>query len=180
MLSFLTTTGFESHDWRAMQIWSDLPDPGTILLGVAVMGGGIATTAGGVKLLRLYALYRHGLREMDRLIHPEQPRAARAGGPADLRGRGAHRLHLPDAVPDRLALVMMALAATGLSFERSLDAGGRRADHHRAGDPTAAATASATRELSGAAQAIFCAAMIVGRMEALVIIALFNPIYWRR
>ena len=53
-----------------MQLWSDLPEPGTILLGVAVMGGGIATTAGGVKLLRLYALYRHGLREMDMLIHP--------------------------------------------------------------------------------------------------------------
>ena len=35
-------------------------------------------------------------------------------------------------------------------------------------------------ELSGVAQAIFCAAMIVGRMEALVIIALFNPIYWRQ
>ena len=27
---------------------------------------------------------------------------------------------------------------------------------------------------------LFCAAMIVGRMEALVIIALFNPIYWRQ
>ena len=68
-----------------MQIWSDLPDPGIILLGVAVMGGGIATTAGGVKLLRLYALYRHGLREMDQLIHPSEPRPAGAGGPADLR-----------------------------------------------------------------------------------------------
>ena len=43
------------------------------------MGGGIATTAGGVKLLRLYALYRHGLREMDKLIHPTQRRAAGAG-----------------------------------------------------------------------------------------------------
>ena len=80
VLSFLTTTGFESHDWRTMQIWSDLPDPGTILLGVAVMGGGIATTAGGVKLLRLYALYRHGLREMDKLDPPE--RASGGGGRA--------------------------------------------------------------------------------------------------
>ena len=58
--------------------------PGIILLGVAVMGGGIATTAGGVKLLRLYALYRHGLREMDRLIHPSERRPAGAGGRADL------------------------------------------------------------------------------------------------
>ena len=53
-----------------MQLWSDLPDPGIVLLAVAVMGGGVATTAGGIKLLRLYALYRHGLREIDRLIHP--------------------------------------------------------------------------------------------------------------
>ena len=43
VLSFLTTTGFVSQDWRATQLWSDLPEPGTILLGVAVMGGGIAT-----------------------------------------------------------------------------------------------------------------------------------------
>ena len=28
VLSFLTTTGFVSHDWRAMQLWSDLPEPG--------------------------------------------------------------------------------------------------------------------------------------------------------
>ena len=28
VLSFLTTTGFESRDWRTMQLWSDLPAPG--------------------------------------------------------------------------------------------------------------------------------------------------------
>ena len=36
------------------------------------------------------------------------------------------------------------------------------------------------RELTAAGRAIFCAAMIVGRMEVLVIIALFNPVYWRQ
>ena len=70
LLSFMTTTGFVSRDWRAMQLWSDLPNPGIVLLGLAVMGGGIATTSGGVKLLRLYALYRHGVREIDKLVHP--------------------------------------------------------------------------------------------------------------
>jgi trk system potassium uptake protein TrkH len=90
VLSFLTTTGFESRDWRTMQLWSDMPEPGIILLGVAVMGGGIATTAGGIKLLRIYALYRSGLREMDRLIHP-----------SGLGRRGTHRFHLPHADPDR-------------------------------------------------------------------------------
>jgi trk system potassium uptake protein len=79
VLSFLTTTGFESRHWQTMQVWSRLGAPGIILLGVAAMGGGIATTAGGIKLLRLYALYRHGLREMDLLVHPEWYRAAGPG-----------------------------------------------------------------------------------------------------
>ncbi len=179
VLSYLTTTGFESHDWRTMQMWSDLPDPGTILLGVAVMGGGIATTAGGVKLLRLYALYRHGLREMDRLIHPSS---------LGRRGQGDHLISENGAriafiflmlFLIALALVMIALSATGLSFERSLALA-------VAGLTT---TGPAIRtlggglgygELSGTAQAIFCVAMIVGRVEALVIIALFNPTYWRQ
>ena len=34
VLSFLTTTGFESQDWRTMQLWSHLPDPGIVLLAV--------------------------------------------------------------------------------------------------------------------------------------------------
>ena len=84
-----------------MQLWSDLPDPGIVLLAVAVMGGGVATTAGGIKLLRLYALYRHGLRELDRLIHPNALGRRGQGDAADLRPGRARRLHLPDALPHR-------------------------------------------------------------------------------
>ena len=101
LLSFLTTTGFASEDWRTMQLWSGLPEPGIVLLAVAVMGGGVATTAGGIKLLRLYALYRHGVRELDRLILPHALARRGAGGAAHLGPRCAHRLHLPDALPHR-------------------------------------------------------------------------------
>jgi trk system potassium uptake protein TrkH len=179
VLSFLTTTGFESHDWRAMQIWSNLPDPGTILLGVAVMGGGIATTAGGVKLLRLYALYRHGLREMDLLVHPSS--LGRRGQGDQLISASGPRIAFIFLMLFLIALglVMIALSATGLSFERSLALA-------VAGLTT---TGPAIRtlgdgliyaDLSAWARGILCVTMIVGRMEALVIIALFNPSYWRQ
>jgi trk system potassium uptake protein TrkH len=74
---------------------------------------------------------------------------------------------------------MIALSATGLSFERSLALA-------VAGLTT---TGPAIRtlgdglvyaDLDGAARVILCFAMIVGRMEALVIIALLNPAYWRQ
>lgn len=179
VLSYLTTTGFESHDWRTMQLWSDLPDPGTILLGVAVMGGGIATTAGGVKLLRLYALYRHGLREMDRLIHPSS--LGRRGQGDQLISEGGARIAFIFLMLFliSIALVMIALSATGLSFERSL---GLSIAGLTTTGPAIQLLGEGLvyRELPEPARAVFCVAMIVGRMEALVIIALFNPAYWRR
>jgi trk system potassium uptake protein TrkH len=178
VLSFLTTTGFVSRDWQAMQIWSDLPDPGIILLGVAVMGGGIATTAGGVKLLRVFALYRHGLREMDKLIHPSA--VGRHGEGDRLISIGGARIAFVFLMLFliAIALVMIALALTGLSFQRSLALA-------IAGLTTTGPAGQMLGEgliyhdLDAAARAVFCAAMVVGRMEALVIIALFNPTYWR-
>ena len=63
VLSFLTTTGFSSSEWGAAQAWSGLETPGVLLMGLSLIGGGVATTAGGVKLLRVFALYQNGLRE---------------------------------------------------------------------------------------------------------------------
>ncbi|MEL7345582.1 MAG: potassium transporter TrkG, partial [Pseudomonadota bacterium] len=68
--SFLSTTGFESASWGDAQSWSGLRSPGILLMGLAVFGGGVATTAGGVKLMRVYVLFGHGRREIEKLVHP--------------------------------------------------------------------------------------------------------------
>ena len=70
VMSFLTTTGFASNSWGDAQQWSGLATSGLILMGLCLIGGGVATTAGGVKLLRVFALYRNGRHEMERLVHP--------------------------------------------------------------------------------------------------------------
>ncbi|WP_424931525.1 TrkH family potassium uptake protein [Amaricoccus macauensis] len=178
VLSFLTTTGFESHDWRTMQIWSGLPDPGAILLGVAVMGGGIATTAGGVKLLRLYALYRHGLREMDKLVHPSS--LGRHGEGDQLISDDGPKIAFVFLMLFLVALafIMIALSATGLGFNESLT--------FSVASLTTTGPVIQTGEgqygytdLNAAGRLIFGLGMIVGRMETLVVIALFNPSFWR-
>jgi trk system potassium uptake protein TrkH len=178
VLAFLTTTGFESHDWRTLQLWSDLPSPGPLLLAVTVIGGGVATVAGGVKLLRIYALYRLGLREKDRLIHPSGV-GRRGRGDKLISNRGARIAFIFLMLfLIALALIMLALAATGLSF------------HHSLALAVAALTTcgQAIQVLGGGvsyaampdpALAILGAGMIVGRMEALVVVALFNLMSWR-
>jgi trk system potassium uptake protein len=178
VLSFLTTTGFESRDWLSMQLWSNLPAPGIILLGVAVMGGGIATTAGGVKLLRLYALYRHGLREMDVLVHPSSVGALGHGDKLIAAGGARIAFVFLMLFLVSIAIVMIGLTATGLGFEEGLTLA----------IAALTTTGPAIRtldsglgygDLGATAQAILGVAMIVGRLEALVLVALFNPAYWR-
>ncbi len=178
VLSHLTTTGFESRHWTTMQAWSGLEAPGIILLGVAIMGGGIATTAGGVKLLRLHTLYRHGLHELDRLVYPSAAeRRSGAGGTFTAAGTRIAFVFLMLFLIS-IALVTIALGATGVAFERGLTLA--IASLTTTGPAIAILDdGTAYRDLSAAAQAILCAAMIVGRMEVLVIIALFNPAYWR-
>jgi trk system potassium uptake protein TrkH len=132
-----------------------------------------------VKLLRIYALYRQGLRELDRLIHPSS--IGRRGQGDRLISEGGPRIAFIFFMLFLIciALVMIALAATGLSFERSL---GLAVAGLTTTGPAIQVLGQGMvyAELSGMAQTVFCVAMIVGRMEALVLIALFNPSYWSR
>lgn len=177
-LSFLTTTGFVSADWQTMRLWSNLPTPGIILMGLAAMGGGVATTAGGVKLLRIYVLHRHCQREMDRLIHPSAL-GKRGRGEAAI-GEGAARIAFIFLMLFliAMALTMIALAATGLDFVASVTLS--IAALTTTG-PLAQVMGEGMRyaQLDAPARGVLCAAMIVGRMETLVILALFNPAFWR-
>ena len=82
--------------WDAARIWSGLSNPSLILYALAIMGGGIASTAGGVKLLRAYALFKHGQRELERLVRPSSIAGSGAGrrglrrdAPASGKGRNA-------------------------------------------------------------------------------------------
>lgn len=179
VLSFLTTTGFESADWQAARIWSGLNSPGIILLALVILGGGVATTAGGVKLLRVYALYRHGLREMERLVHPSS-----IGG----AGMAARRFRREGAFIAwvflmlflvGIASVMLLLSTLGTSFENSIALAISAVTNT---GPAAHMIDNSLQysDLSDAGRWVLCVGMIFGRVEVLALIALFNPNYWRR
>ena len=178
-LSFLTTTGFVSAEWATARAWSGLDSPGVLLMGLAVAGGGVATTAGGIKLLRVYALYAHGRREMDLLVHPHA-----AGG----HGAGVRRLTREGVEAAwvffmlfllSLAGATLAFAATGVGFEAALVLAVSALSTCGPLAAASAAPGAVLADLPGPAMAVFGAAMVLGRLEALALIALFNPAFWR-
>lgn len=179
-LSFLTTTGLESADWQAARAWSGLGTPGLILLGLAMIGGGIATTAGGLKLLRVHALMRHGERELDRLVHPS---SVGGGGEAArrMRNQGAHAAWVFFML-FALSLVVgvAALALARVDFETALVL--TIASLTTTGPLAVHATEQTIRyaELAPEARVLCAMMMIVGRLEVLAILALLMPAGWRR
>ncbi|WP_375172946.1 potassium transporter TrkG [Pseudooceanicola sp.] len=179
VMSFLTTAGFESAEWDGAQVWSGLGTPGIILMGLAIMGGGVATTAGGVKLMRVFALYLNGLQEMQRLVHPSS--VSGMGSVARRIGRqGAHHAWIFFMLfAITLAGLMALLALFGQDFEAAtilsiaaltttgplLSLGGE--------------TVLLLGALEPEAKVVFAFGMIVGRLELLAVIALLNPELWR-
>ena len=173
-LSFLTTTGFQSA------FWPDVGPPGVILLGLAIIGGGVATTAGGIKLLRVYALLRHGERELERIVHPH---SIGGHGPVArrLRREGAYLAWIFFMIFGlSVAGIIAALTLTGMTFEDALIFG--IACLSTTGQLAAVAGDAPLSygSLHGGQMGILGLAMILGRVEILAVIALLAPKSWAR
>jgi trk system potassium uptake protein len=179
-LSFLTTTGYVSEHWQLSREWAGPGSSGLILVGLALIGGGVATTAGGLKLLRVYALFRHGEREVQRLIHPSS-----VGGDGvmarRLRREGAQVAFIFFVLfAASIMLVMAALTLAGLEFQQAmvlavaaLSTTGPLA--LVAGEPPLPYVG-----LSPLVKDILAAAMVLGRLEMLALLVLLAPDGWRR
>ena len=74
-VSIGTTTGFTTS---AFQLWPGfLP---LLLLFVSFVGGCAGSTGGGIKVIRILLLYKQGMREIHRLIHPNAVMTIKMGG----------------------------------------------------------------------------------------------------
>jgi trk system potassium uptake protein TrkH len=70
VFSFITTTGYVSSYWEEFQYSVDTPHVTMVLLGLCLFGGGLATTAGGIKLMRISILFSALSAETGKLTHP--------------------------------------------------------------------------------------------------------------
>lgn len=179
VLSFLSTAGFESADWQTARDWSGLRTPGLILMGLAMVGGGVATTAGGVKLLRVYALYLHGQREVERLIHPSSVGRASGSG-RRIRRQGAYIAWIFFMLfAMTLTALTAALALFGQDFEAALILALSGLSTTGPLIHTASEDPIRLVQLGTGAKLVYAAAMVLGRLETLALIALLNPAVWR-
>ena len=118
-LSFLTTNGYVSSYWGEALPSINMPHVTIILIGLCLFGGGLATTAGGIKLLRVTVLFSAFSNETGKLLHP----SSLAGSSISLKNLEisvfmAWIFFMLFIVS--LALVTSILAMFGMLFEEAL------------------------------------------------------------
>jgi len=174
--SYLVTMGIESN----LPSFA-LAEVSTVsVMGLAIIGGGVATTAGGVKLLRVYILYRNAAQEVDMMLHPNSIPSKKGKGPvSDNRN---NRL---------MAWIFFMLFITALAFFTSIfsilfdDVAQGLALSVSALTTTGPLFANAgydilLTEINQIFKIMIGLAMILGRLEVLVIVALLFPSFWGR
>ncbi|MEL6584419.1 MAG: potassium transporter TrkG [Pseudomonadota bacterium] len=179
-LSVIGTLGRESAYWQGSLDWAGVEAPALLMLGLLAIGGGVASTAGGVKLMRFYALYKHGVREMERLTLPSS-----IGGSGTVQRRirreGAFIAWIYVMLfLFSLAVAMVALSLTGIDLISGLKLALVMLSNAGPALPLVSQEDIALSALPDPALLVLCATMIVGRLEVLVLFALADPAFWRR
>ncbi|MFK8069080.1 MAG: TrkH family potassium uptake protein [Gammaproteobacteria bacterium] len=171
VISIGTTTGFTTSEF---QTWPSLLPLLIILLSFA--GGCAGSTGGGIKVIRVLLLFKQGMREIKRLIHPN------AIFPIKLANKA-----ISDQVIDSVwgffavyiatfTFMFLILMATGLDQLSAFTA--IAACINNLG-PGLGDVSLHYGELTDAAKWILSFAMLLGRLEIFTLLVLLSPSFWR-
>jgi len=170
-VSISTTAGFTTTsfaDWPTL-----LP---VLLIFSSFIGGCAASTAGGMKVVRVLLLYLQGLRELNRLVHPRAIFKIKMG-----------RKVLPDRVVEAVwgffsayaavfVICMLLLLATGMDDITAFTAVAAAINNLGPGLGEVAANFSS---IGDASKWVLIMAMLFGRLEIFTLLVLFTPGFWR-
>ena len=170
-VSISTTTGFTTEDFT---VWpTALP---VLLILASFIGGSAGSTAGGIKVIRWLLIYKQGIRELARLVHPSAEIPVKLGNKAV-----QHRV--VDAVWGFFSvyvvvfgLMLLAMMWTGLDQVTAFSAVAATLNNL---GPGLGDVASGFMSLSDTAKWISVVGMLLGRLEIFTLLVLFTPMFWR-
>jgi len=170
-VSIATTTGFTTTNYSA---W-----PGAIpvlLLFASFIGGSAGSTAGGMKVIRWLLIYKQGMREIMRLVHPS------AEIPVKL-GNTAVPVRVVDAVWGFFAVyvvvfsvMLILMMGTGLDQVTAFSAVAATLNNL---GPGLGDVSSGFMTVSNPAKWIAVVGMLLGRLEIFTLLVLITPTFWR-
>ncbi|MBO8142756.1 MAG: TrkH family potassium uptake protein [Firmicutes bacterium] len=173
-VSIMTTTGYVSDDYGT---WPHMSR--AILFMLMFIGGSAQSTAGGPKVIRLAILFKHGIKELEQLMHPRSVRALRIGDKA-VADRTFYAVVGFVFLYIAIWLVStVILAATGLDLITAASAAITSLSNVGPGFGKVG-PAYTFASLTPAAKLYLSFLMLVGRLEIMSVLILFHPAFWGR
>ncbi len=172
--TLMTTTGFGSADY--IQWGSFLT---TACFVVMFFGGSAGSTSGGIKVMRILLLFKSGLVELKRLVHPNAVIPVRLDGkPVDTaiinRVLGFTVLYIFIFVFSSLAMT-----GTGLDFETAMGAVIASLGNIGPGIGQVGPTSNFAA-ITDFGKWFLAILMMVGRLELFTVLVLFSPAFWQK
>ena len=171
-VSIATTTGFTTANYASWP--AAVP---VMLIFASFIGGSAGSTAGGIKVIRWLLIYKQGIREIVRLVHPS------AEIPVKLGNKAIH-YRVVDAVWGFFsiyvivfAIMLIAMMATGLDQITAFSAVAATLNNL---GPGLGEVSAGFMSLSDTAKWISIAGMLLGRLEIFTLLVLITPTFWRR
>ena len=171
LVSVATTTGFGTANFSSWPIFIPV-----LLFMMAFIGGCAGSTGGGMKVMRILLVYKQGIREIRRLIHPN------AIIPVKINKRPVND-RVMEAVWGFFSVyiltymvMMVALLATGLDHVTAFSAVGACLNNL---GPGLGDVAAHYGDISDAAKWILSFTMLLGRLEIFTFLVLLSPAFWR-
>jgi len=171
-VSIATTTGFTTD---AFSLWPGaLP---VLLVFASFIGGCAGSTAGGMKVVRWTLMYRQGMREFQRLVHPS------AEIPVKL-GTKAVNPRVVDSVWGFFAVyvvvftvLLLVMMTTGMEQATAFSAVAATLNNL---GPGLGDVAHGFGGVSSVAKWAAVCAMLLGRLEIFTLLVLVTPMFWRK
>lgn len=171
LVSVATTTGFGTANFSSWPIFIPV-----LLFMMAFIGGCAGSTGGGMKVMRILLVYKQGIREIRRLIHPN------AIIPVKINKRPVND-RVMEAVWGFFSVyiltymvMMVALLATGLDHVTAFSAVGACLNNL---GPGLGDVAAHYGNISDAAKWILSFTMLLGRLEIFTFLVILSPAFWR-
>jgi len=171
LVSVATTTGFGTADFSSWPIFIPV-----LLFMMAFIGGCAGSTGGGMKVMRILLIYKQGIREIRRLIHPN------AIIPVKINKRPVNE-RVMEAVWGFFSVyvltymvMMVSLLATGLDHVTAFSAVGACLNNL---GPGLGDVAAHYGDISDAAKWILSFTMLLGRLEIFTFLVILSPAFWR-
>jgi len=171
-VSIGTTTGFSTSEFY---LWPGfLP---VLLLFSSFIGGCAGSTGGGMKVIRVLLLFKQGMREMMRLIHPNAQIVVKIG-----------KVPVSDSIIDAVwgffaayvavfVCLMLLLMASGLDQVTSFSAVAATMNNLGPGLGDVGANYAGMNDF---VKWTLCISMLMGRLEVFTLLVLFTPAFWRK